>query len=725
MAMRTIEPSDLLRQEAQHLATNEVGRSTPIGVLCTDAATNARLFSTITKLIPPNAIAVHIPCAPDQVERLVLSIGQGLGSDVSERLSGELSRSGATLKPTLDLLGRELHARSGTLVVHGWDALGGFGSLDQEMRRALEGRSAQLSSWLSEQPGLHLSKTRMGLPSKLRASAFPVQHEAPPVYLSGADATDSARLWEQVGYNGADFDLYLAAFAVSKPDSLAIHLSDEDLRHPTPEDVFDLLGPGVRRLLFALTLHGRPIPESLLRGSEINGTRDDIERGSAIGLWFPVGDQLLVHPRWRDWCDRELPGRVRDDMHRTLARAFRSQVQPDDPRAGRMGLCVLEAHRHYLASGETAQALQFARFGSTLLVARARELSLNARTPAEFVLPSDLYQRARDLQKRQPGADPASVCAYTVHYLHFNRAKAGLEGMEQTAEGYRESIDLWTEHALFWSRYIRSLFYLGRRGEAMDALCAALDPATAVPQHPNRLPTLIERTVDRLLDKPGHLLDAIEVWAEHIPTEGFGLSVEQKLRVCLLRGWTAGGVELTDGTNVAFHRDATVRVHSIAPSIWQAEVSEASFRQRGESPRLAVRALVNGLRERASALVRVFTHTLSASDRLEKQNLLGVVDVVASGLDAKGPEAFWMWGNLRPEGAGLALHTHGSRHLVFPLPAELERDKVSSDQLWCARIQAGPSGVPTGPVLELRPAISEDDLVAVLKRWERRFAHGD
>lgn len=722
--MRGIVTTSSLESRVATLAREVEQAHGPVSLVCKDPAVNTRIFAELAGGAIPDAIAVDVPRAVDQVERVLLSLGAALGADTCKRLSEALETSGASLAPALGVLDKAMNHRGGTLVIRGWDGFGDVGSGDTEIRRALRERSGDLRRWLVSRRGVFLSGTSMGAPIGRTIAPFPL--DLAPSRLYTQDEQTASELWSRCGNDSILYDLRLAQLALDEGGEQRNPPDDDPLDADAPLALLLRLRPQIARLLRALALHGRPLRRTIFRSAPLGATEGDIDLGAALGLWFPVGDQLLVHPRWQSWCLKDIHERDRRACHRDLATAFAAQVRPDDPNASRWGLFILEAHRHFVETNDLAQAARYARYGTTLLIARARGISLDAESGQEFAASADLYGKVIELQGRQPTVDPVTLHAYAKHYWHFNRARAGLETIQQTVEGYRESVELWPEQALFWSRYIRALFIDNRRAEAMQALA---DAQRRVPAHRDKDGTLTGRTVDRLLDRldrvdnrPDLLLDAVEVW-DGVSVGDQLVDVASKLATRLAEGWRTTDLSLTSGPGIAFHRPVQVRIYMISEEIWQAEVAEAQLHRRGANPLAALQALITAMRARCAELIAAFTHTLDGRTRLEKQNLLGCVDVVRSGLDARGPSTVTFLGTLRLEpDQTLALHTHGSRHLVFELPDELADDKVASDQLWIARVAAGAGGVPSGPILELKPAYQDED--AIVERWNRRFAHG-
>jgi tetratricopeptide (TPR) repeat protein len=365
--------------------------------------------------------------------------------------------------------------------------------------------------------------------------------------------------------------------------------------------------------------------------------------------------------------------------------------------------------------------VEYARFGTALLIDRAQSVSLEARSADDYCEAARLYEQVAALHERQPEAAPAQLRAYTIHYLHFNRARAESEPIYETRRGYAQATELWPEHARFWSRLVRTLIYEGRHAEAHTALQDALQ---RVPEHPNKLPTLIGRTVRRLLQR-GLLLDAAEIWGDYEPTAMADRPIKRQLQDRLQTGWTTDQLSFVGGPSLTFTRPVRLVVQLIQAGLWSAAIEGDVARARGPSPVAALRALIARARARCDELLRAFTHTLDAPARMEKQVLFGLVDVVRSGLDAPPPRRISVLGNLRRVEGALALHTVGSRHDVLPLSDAQARAHVASEQLWIAEVRGGPGGLPEGPILRLTPAVEADEEASLLAAWERRLANAD
>ena len=620
-------------------------------ILCYDAPTRARIASAISE--PSNgplhgtALPIWLPRSVDQVERVVLSVGHGLGPDVLAKASEHLTRGEAGLRPTLDYLHRELGAQGKSLVVV--DPTVGSqheGAFQNEIWRALSDQRTQLYAWLKEVGAWFVEPPSAGPRHTKNVYSWALREA--PLKLSDI-APMRADDWSRLSGDAAVLEHHL----------LAILLAPKTSNFEHTDDLLSLIGERGLRILELLAVHERPIDHTFLVRAQL-ASQHELDEGVILGLWLPLGSQLVANPSWaKDALSRQSIGYCHG-LHRALGEAFAAQVSPADPNAKRLGLSLLEAHRHLLLAGEWSRALSYARFGTALLVERAQTLSREAQSPTQFSDAARLYEQVVFLQDRYPEASPPSLRAYTIHYLHYNRAKAEIEPMHETRNGYQIATDLWPEHALFWSRLIRLLFYEGRRKEAMEALQAAKQ---RVPDHLNKIPTLIERTVDRLL-KQGLFIDAVEVWGDYRPPQSAFNTAQLNLERCLSGGWRSSHLALVDGPSITFTRPAEISVSLIQEGLWQATIEGVVFRQRGPSPITALRALILRVRARCDELLQAYTHTLDAKTRLEKQVLLGLVDVVSSGLDAPLPRSVFMLGNLRREDGVLAFHSVGARHDV-------------------------------------------------------------
>lgn len=134
-----------------------------------------------------------------------------------------------------------------------------------------------------------------------------------------------------------------------------------------------------------------------------------------------------------------------------------------------------------------------------------------------------------------------------------------------TAAGYRDSLDGWTENAWFWSRLIRAYAVQGDLDAAEQAQRQAYE---VVPEHPRRDELLRTRVVDSLSER-GLWLRALALGES--PLEGVsGADVIKQLH----RGVMVDAIEAVGGIQVCliaqapfvlFERSGTF--HAVAPGL--------------------------------------------------------------------------------------------------------------------------------------------------------------
>ncbi len=556
------------------------------------------------------------------------------------------------------------------------------------------------STWLTDLILLSRRKNS-GANNKPRA-------EVPPVDL--VNGTEQPHdLWDRFAPDAREYELALALLALgATADDAAIESATD---HGLRSRIVDLLPDLVRRMLVMLALHERPLPESHLERFHEAGTTATL--GTAIGLWRRMPSGLLVEQGWSRWWRTRLDEARQRAVHGEIAELFASQAYPGDPEAGRAGLALLEAHRHFLAAGEIDRARAYARYGAALLVEAARSRSI-AGCHLEA---AHLYEPV--VSAADEGRLPVSrrLRAYARHYLHFNRAHAGAEGLRATERGYRQALDEWPDNALFRSRLVRVLFYDSRPAEALGELSAA---QTRVPEHPQKQTILVARTVRGLLRKKrDRVLDAILAWSGYEPDTEQARDVEHQFAERLRAGWMVRHLAFDAGEPLFFTDPQQVRIERLS-SGWIAELPALRTAEKGVSPVEALRALVGRVREEASALIRAYTADLEPNKRIRKQQLLGVVDVVASRVDAPAAEALWVFGDLERRDGRIWLHTGGVYDLWFEVPDDIARGLTVDDLPHFALVKTD-AGVPRGPVQELEPGLRRpaDEL---WEQWRRRLS---
>lgn len=710
--MMRIETTAAFATNLSQIVQESRGRQGSKHILCADPTIRGHIASALSDAerspLGAGVLTTVLPSSVDQIERVVLNVGRALGADVLAEASAQLTQGDGGLDRALNQLSDALRAQSRALVMvqttppDQTDAVH-----NSDIWRALGGRRRRLYRWFEEHGAWCIEPFNYST-TRSSASRLWSLRQAPLRLSGGSPLTDEA--WARLGEDATALNRHLLSELIQGQSGGALLDPDEPL---------ELLGAQLIYALELLAANDGPLSGAFVRRLT-SLTPQELDEGLCLNLWIPLGDQLIANPSWAARALARCSTSHRDSLHRSLGEAFAREVHPNDPNAFRLGLSLLEAHRHLLRAGEWSRAVEYARFGTALLIDRAQSISREARSVDEFGRSARLYEQVTELHDRQPGSVPAQLRAYALHYLHFNRARAQVEPMSETRRGYEQATELWPEHALFWSRLVRALIYEGRHADAHTAL---QDAKRRVPEHPNKLPTLIGRTVGRLLQR-GLLLDAAEIWGDYAPTM-VDRPVQRQLQDRLQAGWTTDQLSLVGGPMLTFTRPARLVVQLIQDGLWQATVEGDVLRARGPSPVAALRALIERARARCGALLLAFTHTLDARARLEKQVLLGLVDVVRSGLDAPPPQVISVLGNLRRLDGALALHTVGSRHDVFPLSDAQAQEHVASEQLWIAELRGGPGGLPEGPVLRLTPAYEANEEASLLSTWERRLANAD
>lgn len=647
------------------------------------------------------ALYVRVPSEADQVERVLLVIGEALDQrrTVDDRL-----RAGQ-LMPLLDELTDPVSKRA--LIVDGWDRLGG-GLGAPELLKALLPRTQAIREWLQSHARLRVVSEFGARPS----SAWKLP-DAPALRLANGVDAPVPGLDAAYGHDLASYALALAARALGEPIDDLLGLRRRELARR----VYDLLPPSVARVLQRLAVHERELPREHLPAGTTDAT---VRRGLDLGLWVELPTGLALEEEWVAHLREELPVELRRELHRDLASSFFEALQGAEPTSARAGTSVLEAHRHFVAAGEMERARKCWRYGGALVVEAARCRSI-AR---DYAQASSLYDAVLGAAERGELPMDAKLRAYTRHYLHYNRAHAQEETLLSTEAGYRRALDDWQDNALFWSRLIRVHCY---RGDLRAALQTLGQANVTVPQHAQKSTVIIARTVrgllDRIADGGDRILQAVRIWGDYTPDTPFAEEVGERLRVVLENGWNATSLVFDHEALLVFTRPVALRVVQ-RQSYWTAELRSDQARADGPSPEAALRALVECVRLETMALVRAFSPTLSPAERLRKRNLLGLIDLEASRLGGDRPSAYWVLGRLERDDAGkIGLRAVGERPLWFDLPDEVRGAQEVDEHLHLARIASNDDGVPTGPVLDLEPGFrgSDDELWA---EWRRRTSDG-
>ncbi len=665
---------------------------------CTEADGRSRLLAKVLSELEDTVFA-YVPDGLDQSERVILEIAHALGDDVAQRTDTVLREEPEEPNRALAVLDDAL----GTcrLVIDGWDRLGS--TADDEIGSTLRNRGDSLRAWLTERGNLFAVGRGRAPHDGARRWWHP---EDPPVVLVDG-AEHSSDLWERFAPDARVYGLALGVMALgADEDDPAIEsATDSGLR----SRMVELLPDSVRELLLLLSVHERPLPEALLRQIDI-ATPDNVSLGRDLGLWREMSTGLLTDRGWSRWW------RARQEVHtvdQRLGELFARCARPADPNAGRAGLALLEAHRHFVAAGDLDRAFSFARHGVALIVEAARARSINK----QHMEAAHLYERVVEMAEQHRVPVGRRLHAYARHYLHFNRARADAESLKETERGYRLALDEWPENALFWSRLVRVLFYENRQAEALAELTQA---DQKVPAHPEKMVVLIARTVRGLLQR-NRLLDAILVWGDYRPTSTQGEEVERWLVDRLSRGWMGRHLAFDPVEPLFFTRDVHVRIDRATANRWIAEIRDLDAASKGASPQEALATLVREVCERTRVLIRAYTADLAPEDRMHKQRLLGAIDVRASLLDADGADSVWVFGDLeRDEEGQLWLCTGGSYDLAFEVPDAVAKHVTVDDLPHFALVKAE-RGAPKGPVERIEPGTHRpaDEL---WEEWRRRLS---
>lgn len=690
--MRELTDNPVFVAAAREVA--EASASKPVALRVEVSAVRSRLLSQLSTDLP-DALFVTARTDLDQVERVVLDLATRLGQPALEEVDATLRRAPDDLGPTLDVLSKRIGGRS--IVVDDWDALTRRVPQGDELRRAISERATSLTNWLGDHARIFLGTERK--PKLVDWMSDVAKLEPTLEFRNGRRAASSVARRQT--------DLALTAFALGDQDALDEPRSVDEQRRA----IGDLLGRDARQVMAATALHGRPLPWQV--AVEIGGGQvRAIETLIRLRLCHEVtGAGLIADRDWTVWFERELALAERNRIHQRLATSFTQLAAPDQP-----GLAVLEAHRHFVAAGMLADARRFIRYGVIQLVDVARQLSRQSAWADAAQIYQDVLTSCETMQwplgRRSRG--------YVRHYLHFNRARAQIEDLDATAEGYGAALDDWPENALFWSRLARAEFYRGNGERGMAVLERAWNQ---VGDHSLKATVLIARTVRGLLEQSKSSEEqqlvsaAVRVWGDYVPDTENADDVLGLLHSRMDRGWLVARLDCE--APVHFTRPVLLRIQSLADGTWQAELPDLDTPARGRSPQRAIEALNRALRTEVDALLRAFTHQLDGATRFRKRILLGAVDVVASQLDARASKSAWVMGDVerRPDGS-MWLHTGGGFDLWFEIPADVAAGWTPSDGPHFARVEAGPSGEPRGPVLELEPALrgSPADLSERLRR---------
>jgi len=655
------------------------------------------LHSVVAELLMarPSAKFVHVPQDPDRIERVILELASLAGADAQAAVAHQLRLEPETLTSTLEVL--EEVAPGSEFIVDGWSALRSTEEM-YEAGHALAPRIASFREWLAKHAWV-VADNELDAPANF--ASYPVQPpnaDALPAELLNGGTFKRPDLWKRFAPDVTAYDAALAILALDEKPDGPVEAPAWKLR----DHVVRRLPDNARDLLYLLGVHGRPLASELIASLEIDSAATDLL--TRLGLCHIVPAGLLLDPGWSAWCHDDLGDRG-PAVHQQLAMTFAALVCPSDPSVDRGAIAVLEAHRHYVGAQDYEMARRFARYSAASLMEEAKRRSLQGH----YGEASRLYQGILDLSDKGEIPLGSRLRSYATHYFHFNRSKTNAESLKETERGYVESLKAWPENALFWSRLIRARFY---RDASAEALSTITEAKAAVPEHYEKEVVLIARTVRGLLAKnyskegrnSRHLVDAVLVWGDYDPDTGFARGVAEKLERALAAGWETSELALPGNDALVFSYPQRICITGSA-DFWVAELVDLRCNRRGATARDALVNLTRGVRDNAKAFLATLTHTLDAQARLQKQILLGAIDVVASRIDAPALSEVWVLGDAVRDPDGLLwIKASGSRNASFAVAESLSTTLVVGDIPYLALVKTGPSGVPIGPVVELKPA---------------------
>ena len=661
----------------------------------------------------PSARFVYVSQDPDRIERVILELASLAGPEARAAVASTLHEDAESLDRTLQLLDEVV--QGSVFIVDGWSALKSTGEM-YEAGHALAPRVDAFRHWFAKHSWV-VADSELDAPSNFEQHVVPSPSvSAPPAELLNGSTSRREDLWKRFSPDVGAYDAALAILALDETPDAPVEPPAWKLR----DHVARRLPDSARELLYLLGVHARPLASEMLELLEVEASSSELL--CRLGICHVVPAGLLLDPAWSMWCDDSL-GERRISLHQNLAITFAMVVSVDDPSVDKNAIAVLEAHRHYIGALDYETARRFARYTAAPLIEEAKRRSLQGH----YSEASRLYQGVLDLSEKSDTPLGSHLRAYVKHYVHFNRSKCSAESMRETERGYAESLSAWPENALFWSRLIRTRFYRGASVEALDTIDEA---RRVVPEHHEKDAVLVARTVRGLLARsskdgntPHSLVDAILAWGDYRPVTGFARGVEQKLERVLGQGWETTVLAVPGVDTLVFSYSQRLTI-TRAAELWVAELVDLRCNRRGRTAKEALINLVGGVRDDAKALLSTLTHELDAQARLQKQILLGAIDVIASRLDAVALPAVWVLGNaVRDADGSLWIKAGGSWTASFAILEPLAASIVVGDLPYLALVKTGPSGVPVGPVVELKAAHgSVDDL---WEAWVKKTHDGE
>lgn len=543
------------------------------------------LARDILASLGPCAVFVETSRHVDSHLYALLAIGEQCGPEVGARVAQQLRHS--DLDASLSTVRGALSDRPLLLVQTG--AI--VPQLDRELRDVYRPQSEAVNRFLRERANVQAWKGAQGQPFRARLGT-----------PRDDSRWDSNALWRRCGQ---DLELYLLAVSAAL---LGYSLEDDVLQAGAEEvacSIWDLLAEPLRDLLALLFVHGRPLSRDLLEHSGLVRHRI-LERATSSYLVEAERQSLTLASVW--YRAIRIPAADRTRAHQRLGEAFSSRIETSP-------LSVLEACRHFAEVPDLARVREDAAFGAPFLLRLARQQSMEARDDASrFEVAAQTYDAVLELdQQLLDRAESAGIGdrprAYALHYRAYNRYRAGRDSIEQTLSAYREALALWRDNALFWSRTISGCFVMG---DYRAGVRASQDAYSAVPKHPQRDALLLERTVERLMERPS-LFAAVLVWGSR--ERSTAPETFDKLLELTSAGWQEQHVWSPAAGNLWFASPITARIEEEGPRLRATLDGVEAF---GDSMMEAVRMATESLHRKVLAALTTGSPGTDDDELLDK-----------------------------------------------------------------------------------------------------------
>lgn len=447
-------------------------------------------------------------------------------------------------------------------------------------------------------------------------------------------------------------------------------------------------------------------PEAVLEAAllAIQTPPDIIATLRRTGLVEERNDGLWVMRAIEDAsADYTVTPRDADSALRAAAQSYLERVPDRSQPTVASARWLFEAHRLFLEVGDAEEARRTAHFHVGGLIELARQMSVDKEPARAATLYADIdHVLAERLE--EPLAHGARdhddlgrldrLRSYVLHYKHYNRHWAKLEGIEDTLQGYRSARGLWPDNALWYAHEIAMLFEQGRERDALELREQAY---RTVPDHPRRDELLTGRAAVAAF-RARRPFTALELLSK------MGMSSRRDLALApswsvILDGFTRG-VEFEElpghgNTRVSFLKPVPATLKETGDE-WFFKIEALEVFSREDNPLEAIQKAGDEL---AASMKRlVFTHVdeLTRDERKRKVFLQRHIDLLGGELGLHFRKERWLLGRI--EGLCFVPVQRDFESLTLP---EEHRTVSEPDKLWFARVGTFRDGRPTGEILEL------------------------